>query len=139
MSLPAFADEADEALALARRTFDYVAKSVPEAKLKPYARELKQDAEWLASETNVAYRAGIVREIAQLRRRILFLHPDLQFDRLLCAQRGNTGILNDILRIKAVGNAKFYKALQRRHAIGQRLGKIHHTLTSCLLKSTSLI
>ena len=42
----------------------------------------------MASETNAAYRAGIARDIAQLRRRILFLHPDLQFDRLLCVQRG---------------------------------------------------
>ena len=83
-----FADEADDALALARRTLDYVAKSVPEKTLKPYARELKVDATWLASETNAAYRAGIARDIAQLRRRILFLHPDLQFDRLLCVQRG---------------------------------------------------
>ena len=84
----AHADEADDALALARRTFDYVAKSVPAQTLKPYARELKIDAEWLAGETNAAYRAGIGREIAKLRRRILFLHPDLQFDRLLCVQRG---------------------------------------------------
>ena len=84
----AYADKAEDTLALAECTLAYVAKSVPDKTLKPYARELKQDAEWLAGETNAAYRAGIAREIAQLRRRILFLHPDLQFDRLLCAQRG---------------------------------------------------
>ena len=82
------ADTADDALALAQRTLAYVANSVPEKTLKPYARELKQDAEWLAGETNAAFRAGIGREIARLRRRILFLHPDLQFDRILCVQRG---------------------------------------------------
>ena len=58
-----FADEADDALALARRTLDYVAKSVPEKTLKPYARELKVDATWLAGETNAAFRAGIVRDL----------------------------------------------------------------------------
>ncbi len=81
-------DAADDALALAERTLAYVAKSVPEKTLKPYARELKVDAEWLAGATNAGHRAGIGREIAKLRRRILFLHPDLQFERLLCVQRG---------------------------------------------------
>ena len=43
------ADSADDALALARRTYAYVAKSVDAKTLKPYARELDSDAAWLAS------------------------------------------------------------------------------------------
>ena len=84
------ADSADEALALARRTYDYVAKSVDAKALKPYARELAADAAWLASASNApsAYRQGIERAIRELRRRILFLHPDLQFDKLIAVQRG---------------------------------------------------
>ena len=84
------ADSADEALVLARRTYDYVAKSVDAKALKPYARELAADAAWLASASNApsAYRQGIERAIRELRRRILFLHPDLQFDKLIAVQRG---------------------------------------------------
>lgn len=80
----------EETLALAERTLAYVAKSVDAKSLKPYADELALDRAWLAgsAKDNPAYRAGIVREIARLRRRILFLHPALQFDRLLAVQRG---------------------------------------------------
>ena len=86
----AWADSADDALALARRTYDYVAKSVDLKTLRPYARELESDAGWLASASNAptAYRDGIGRAIRDLRRRILFLHPDLQFDKLIAVQRG---------------------------------------------------
>ena len=83
-----FADSADDALALARRTCDYVAKSVPEKTIKPYRQELEFDAKWLAGQKNPEFRKGIEREIRALRRRILFLHPDLQFDKLLIVQRG---------------------------------------------------
>ena len=81
-------DDGDAAVDLARRTLAYVAKSVPAQTLKPYADELELDAKWLAGETLSGYRAGIIREIRRLRRRILFLHPDLQFDKLLAVQRG---------------------------------------------------
>ena len=52
--LVALGDGADEALDLARRTYAYVAKSVPEKTLKPYARELESDAAWLASASNTS-------------------------------------------------------------------------------------
>ena len=81
-------DDGDAAVDLARRTLAYVGKSVPADKLKPYADELELDAKWLAGEKLPGYRAGIIREIRKLRRRILFLHPDLQFEKLLAAQRG---------------------------------------------------
>ena len=81
-------DDGDAAVDLARRTLAYVAKSVPAQTLKPYADELELDAKWLAGEKLPGYRAGIIREIRKLRRRILFLHPDLQFDKLLAVQRG---------------------------------------------------
>jgi len=83
-------DSAEEALALAQRTFAYVAKSVPAAQLETCRRELESNAAWLASTTNdpPAYRAGVERAIRSLRRRILFLHPDLQFAKLLAVQRG---------------------------------------------------
>ena len=85
-----FADSADDALALAQRTYEYVAKSVDAKTLKPYRWELRQEAAWLASASNApaAYRSGIERSIRALRRRILFLHPDLQFTKLLAVQRG---------------------------------------------------
>lgn len=83
-----FADSADDAVALARRTCDYVAKFVPPKVIKPYRQELEFDAKWLAGEKDPDYRKGIEREIRALRRRILFLHPDLQFDKLLVVQRG---------------------------------------------------
>ena len=88
LTAAAAVDDGDAALDLARRTLAYVAKSVPADKLKPYADELELDAKWLAGEKLPGYRAGIIREIRKLRRRILFLHPDLQFDKLLAVQRG---------------------------------------------------
>ena len=83
-----FADSADDAVALARRTCDYVAKLVPPKVIKPYRQELEIDAKWLATQKDPDFRKGIEREIRKLRRRILFLHPDLQFDKLLVVQRG---------------------------------------------------
>lgn len=84
------ADSADEALDLARRTYAYVARSLDAKTLKPYARELASNAAWLASASNApsAYREGIACAIRDLRRRILFLHPDLQFDKIIAVQRG---------------------------------------------------
>ena len=39
----------DEALALCRRTYDYVAKSIPEKEARRFAREMKVDEKWAAS------------------------------------------------------------------------------------------
>ena len=82
------ADSADDALALCRRTRDYVAKSVPAGKLRSLVAEMESDARWLAQTKNPVMREAIAREIRRVRREILFLHPDLQFTKLLAVQRG---------------------------------------------------
>ena len=80
-------DSLDDALDLCRRTYDYVSKSVPSAQLKGFANELAVDTRWAAGAHSPADRARIEKVVRRLRRRILFTHPDLQFDRLLCVQR----------------------------------------------------
>ncbi|MDO5319481.1 MAG: hypothetical protein Q4G65_12705 [bacterium] len=85
----AFADSADDAVALAERTISYVEKArVDQKALGELVHEYKLDKDWLAKTTNVEMRASIEREIRRLRRAILFLHPDLNFDKLLAVQRG---------------------------------------------------
>ena len=81
------ADSLDDALALCRRTYDYVAKAIPETQAKPFAQELSVDERWAASAKNARERAIVEKVVRRLRRRILFAHPDLQFDTLLCVQR----------------------------------------------------
>ena len=81
------ASSLDEALDLCRRTYDYVAKSIPEKEARRFAREMKVDEKWAASAKSPAERAIVEKVVRRLRRRILFAHPDLQFDRLLCVQR----------------------------------------------------
>jgi len=83
------ADTADEALALCRRTYDYVAKSGVDKKvLARFAQEMAVDAKWIAEANTPAERAMAEKITRRLRRRILFAHPDLQFKRLLAVQRG---------------------------------------------------
>lgn len=81
----AFADTADEALDLARRTLTYVEKS---AKRPEMAAELEILAQRLPSMKDVASRDALESDIRALRRKILFSHPDLAFDKLLASQRG---------------------------------------------------
>ena len=78
----------EETLALARRTYDYVAKSVPEERLSVLKKELDADAKWLAATKDEKWRRVVEKDIRRIRRRILFMHPDLQFDNLLAVQRG---------------------------------------------------
>lgn len=63
-----------DARALAERTYDYVVKSVSVSKLASLRAQLD------AAQTEAEVRA--------VRRKILFMHPDLQFDKLLVCQRG---------------------------------------------------
>ena len=77
----------DDALALCRRTYEYVAKSIPANEAKRFAQEMAVDAKWAATAKTPAERAIVEKVVRRLRRRILFAHPDLQFDRLLCVQR----------------------------------------------------
>ncbi len=81
----AFSDPADEALALARRTLDYVEKS---GKRPEMDSELSAMAQRLPLTQEAAARAALEKEIRALRRRIIFSHPALNFDRLLASQRG---------------------------------------------------
>ena len=74
----------DDALALCRRTYEYVAKSIPAHEAKRFAQEMAVDAKWAATAKTPAERAIVEKVVRRLRRRILFAHPDLQFDRLLC-------------------------------------------------------
>ena len=69
------AHTAEEKIALAERTLEYVAKSVPADKLKPLADELSIDKEWYAKAATQGEKYAAERAIMSVRRRILFLHP----------------------------------------------------------------
>ena len=79
---------AEEALALAERTYAYVAKTLGEKALADEKAELEADRRWLAAAKTDVARKTVEKEIRRLRRRILFRHPDLQFTKLLAVQRG---------------------------------------------------
>ena len=81
----AYADTADDALALAQRTLAYVEKT---AKRPGMAAELNALAQRLPQTKEAAARAALEKEIRALRRRLIFSHPALNFDRLLASQRG---------------------------------------------------
>ena len=74
------ADTADDALALAQRTLAYVEKT---EKRPVMAAELDALTKRLSQAEKVAERAALEKEIRVLRRKIIFSHPDLDFDRLL--------------------------------------------------------
>lgn len=78
------ADTADDALSLARRTLAYVEKSEKRPALSSELDALEQR---LPQAQVPAARSALEKEIRALRRRILFSHPDLSFDRLLACQR----------------------------------------------------
>jgi len=78
------ADTADDALGLAQRTLAYVEKS---AKRPEMAAELAGLAQKLPQTRDAGARAALEVEVRALRRKILFSHPDLAFDRLLACQR----------------------------------------------------
>ena len=81
-------NEPEEALALADRTYAYVAKALGEPALADEKAELEADRKWLAAAKTERERKTVEKEIRRLRRRILFRHPDLQFKKLLAVQRG---------------------------------------------------
>ena len=78
----------EEKIALAERTLEYVAKSVPAEQIKPLADELAIDKEWCAKAKSPGEKYAAERAVMSVRRRILFMHPDLQFANLLAVQRG---------------------------------------------------
>ena len=89
--LPMPATTPEEIIALAHRTYDYVARSVPEKELAALKDELAVDEKWYADAkkaNDAREMRNAVRELKSVRRRILFRHPDLQFKRLLAVQRG---------------------------------------------------
>ncbi len=77
------ADTADEALALAQKTLTYVEKS---GKRPAMAAELDALIKRLP-QAKKSERASLEKEIRVLRRKIIFSHPDLDFDRLLACRR----------------------------------------------------
>ena len=81
----ALADTADEALALAQRTLAYVERS---EKRPDMAAELTRLGQKLSQTPEAAARSVLEKEIRALRRRLIFSHPALAFDRLLASQRG---------------------------------------------------
>ena len=81
----------EEIIALAHRTYEYVARSVPEKELAALKDELAIDEKWYADAkkaNDAREMRNATRELKSVRRRILFKHPDLQFKRLLAVQRG---------------------------------------------------
>lgn len=85
LSLGAFADSADEALALAQRTLAYVEKAEKRSEM---AAELARLGQRLPQAQEKAARAALEKEVRALRRKIIFSHPALSFDRLIASQRG---------------------------------------------------
>jgi len=86
-SAPMPAKTLEEAIALCWRTYDYVAKSVPAAEMQALKSELVAETQSASAAVAPAARVAAEVRIRALRRRILFVHPDLQFDKLLCVQR----------------------------------------------------
>jgi hypothetical protein len=80
-----FADTAEDALALAQRTLAYVERTSPRPE---QAAELSTLTQRLPQTREAVARAALEKEIRALRRKILFSHPALAFDRLLASQRG---------------------------------------------------
>jgi len=78
------ADTADDALALAQRTLSYVERA---EKRPAMAAELSALAQRLPQAKDAASRGALENEIRSLRRKIIFSHPDLGFNRLLASQR----------------------------------------------------
>ena len=78
------ADSAEDALALAQRTLAYVERS---GKCPAMTAELATLATRLPQAKEAAARAALEKDIRALRRRILFSHPALAFDRLMISQR----------------------------------------------------
>lgn len=85
LTLPGMADSADDALSLAQRTLEYVEKSSGRPAM---AAELKKLADQLSKVQDEAARHSLEKEIRSLRRKIIFSHPDLDFDKLVATQRG---------------------------------------------------
>ena len=81
----AYADTADDALSLAQRTLAYVEKAEARPEM---AAQLSALAQRLPLAKEAAERSALEKELRLLRRRILFSHPALSFDRLLASQRG---------------------------------------------------
>ena len=75
---PTAVDELDQALMLACKTLDFVQRSRPCPALASRLKELEQGA--AAGEAD---RAELCQSLRQLRRKIIFTHPLLDFDRLL--------------------------------------------------------
>ena len=89
--VPMPATTPEEIIALAHRTYEYVARSVPEIELAGLKKELDIDEKWYADAkkaNDAREMRNATRELKSVRRRILFKHPDLQFKRLLAVQRG---------------------------------------------------
>ena len=86
VACPMPATTPEEIIALAHRTYEYVARSVPEAELTALKNELAIDEKWYADAkkaNDAREMRNATRELRSVRRRILFKHPDLQFKRLL--------------------------------------------------------
>ncbi len=77
----------EEAVALCRRTYGYVAKSLPAERMKVFAAELTAVEQRAGKAQTRAERATTEAAVRALRRRILFAHPDLQFAKILGVQR----------------------------------------------------
>ncbi len=84
LAFSVFADSAEEALTLAQRTLAYVEQT---SKRPELAAELQTLSARLPQVNEAAPRAALEKEIRTLRRRILFSHPALEFERLLLCQR----------------------------------------------------
>ncbi|MBA4147773.1 MAG: hypothetical protein H0X66_06625 [Verrucomicrobia bacterium] len=78
---------AQERVELARKTLEFVEKTGPRPKMAAELKALQQRIERIVSQQHSSGGRDLFAETVDLRRRIIFSHPALDFDQLLVAKR----------------------------------------------------
>jgi hypothetical protein len=78
---------AQQRLDLARQTLAFVARTAPRPELSAELQTLEQRIDQAAKDPAIAAGRGLFAQAVDLRRRIIFSHPALDFDRLLVSKR----------------------------------------------------
>ncbi len=84
---PLRGDELQDVLRLARDTLELVQRSAPQPELAAELAALEREFEQAQEPRRTIDRQAFYRRVRQVRRRIIFSHPLLDFDRLLINQR----------------------------------------------------
>ena len=78
---------ARQKLELARKSLDFVERTAPRPKMATELQKLEQRIDRAAKEPRSSTGRAIFAQAVELRRRIIFSHPALDFDRLLLTKR----------------------------------------------------